>query len=376
LSVEQSVDPLKLFAHDGLDLIPGNPEADIGGSTRDDAREIVASFRVPSSRVDPGMLPNESAADIIAPQLMTLAPSDESVSVGTSANAGANAALENYLPFPSAIDKENGIPLSPLPPVDLSQVDTHAVGEQKPQQDQDSTSTEGVEPSDPDLLALASLSITNTSPTPQSIGDAGIPKVPDTDALMTAFKRGTGLKEWPATTITPELMETLGRLLRAATQGAVSLLAARATIKQEIHLSVTLINPKSNNPLKFLPDGHTALLQMLGPKMPGFMAPVDAMREAFDDLLTHQTAIAAGTQATMEALFRRFDPDVIESQHPKNGIGEKLSQTTRNARLWNTYTEQYRLIKEEIKDDFFKRLGAEFHDAYNREYDSYANGKK
>jgi FHA domain-containing protein len=189
------------------------------------------------------------------------------------------------------------------------------------------------------------------------------------EQLLAAFCQGAGLPDgWAAQSLTPASMETIGRMLRTAVQGTVSLLAVRATVKQEIHLAVTLINPKHNNPLKCLPDGQTALLQMLGPPMPGFMAPVEAMEEAFDDLMTHQTAIAAGTQATLAALFRRFDPDTIEAHTPRSGLGEKISHTVYRAQLWNTYLQQYRQIREEIEDDFFQRLGNDFHKAYNGEY--------
>ena len=187
-------------------------------------------------------------------------------------------------------------------------------------------------------------------------------------AWIAAFQKGAGLESLPAHVITPELMETVGRMMSIAAQGMVDLLAGRAAVKQEVHLSVTLINPRSNNPLKFLPDGHTALLQMLGPRMPGFMSATQAMEEAVQDLVTHQSAIAAGTQATIEALFRRFDPVAIETDHPQLGMGEKMSKTIHHARLWGVYLAQYRQIRDEVKNSFFKRLGAEFQDAYNKEY--------
>ena len=172
----------------------------------------------------------------------------------------------------------------------------------------------------------------------------------DASALVKAFLKGAGLEALPAEAMTPELMETVGRLISISAQGMVDLLAGRAAVKQEVHLSVTLINPKSNNPLKFLPDGRTALLQMLGPKMPGFMPAVEAMEEAIQDMVTHQTAIAAGTQATIEALFRRFDLATLEVSHSQLGMGEKVSRTLHRARLWSLYVAQYAQIREKVKD--------------------------
>jgi FHA domain-containing protein len=367
LSVEQSMDPLKLFAGDDSGLIPGDPEIGAVGSASNHAPEMTAYFRAPVPKVDPGMLAGEAAKAGAAPPAPV--PLDSPAAADTPPpDVWADPAPAMMAAHP-ADGTETDAPLPPPPAADVSGAD-HAAQENEP--GLDSTQADDVAPPDPGQPATEWPSAVTAPPTEPPSVHAGQSGAQDAEALKAAFKRGAGLDEWSAAAVTPELMETVGQLLQTAAQGAVSLLAARAAIKQEIHLSVTLINPKLNNPLKFLPDGHTALLQMLGPKMPGFMAPLAAMQEAFDDLLRHQAAIAAGTQAMIEALFHRFDPDSIESRHPKNGMGEKLSQTVHHARLWNLYTSQYRLIKEEIKDDFFKRLGAEFHDAYNREYGSHA----
>ena len=50
-------------------------------------------------------------------------------------------------------------------------------------------------------------------------------------------------------------------------------------------------------------------------------------------------------------------------------MGEKVSRTIHRVRLWSLYVAQYAQIREKMKDGFFKRLGAEFQDAYNKEYE-------
>jgi type VI secretion system FHA domain protein len=371
LKVEQSTDPLKLFANGGKGLILDDPGAPTSGSTRDDAREMVTHFRAPVPVIDPGMRAKATGniSDAAPPPELDLP--GEPASAHLPADFLASVTSPN-MALPPEADQDSD-PSSPMPAV--LDVSSGANNESETGPGQNSPQVESKQPNpDPDPHPLAAPPSIQARPSadqpPDSARKSDDPK---TEELMAAFKRGAGLDEWSATSLTPEVMETLGHLLQTAVQGAVSLLAARAAIKQEIHLSVTLINPKANNPLKFLPDGHTAMLQMLGPKMPGFMAPADAMQEAFNDLLTHQTAIAAGTQATIEALFRRFAPEAIEARYPKLGVGEKLSQTVHYARLWNIYASEYKLIREEIRDDFFKRLGSEFHDAYNREYGNDTN---
>src|SRR5690606_19685861 len=111
-------------------------------------------------------------------------------------------------------------------------------------------------------------------------------------ALLQALLQGLGLAELPggaegrtpgARRLTPELMQLIGRLLRVSTDGTVDLLQARAALKQEMRADHTMVAPDGNNPLKFAPDGQTALAQLLAPRaVRGFIGPVPAVRDAFD----------------------------------------------------------------------------------------------
>jgi len=367
LQVGQETDPMKLFANKGQAL-EALTVGDLSNakSTSDRALEMTSYFLAPTALPDPAMAPQRNGK-----------PEERALPAPVPVPADPAPPLpretpERATPAPTIAPADVNTPLAANTPSSPALGAATAIIAPHGMQGMSSDAP----PNLPGSAAAAPVA-ENTA----SVGAANPPagdEAPDAghnEALIAAFKRGAGLQDWAAQSLTPELMEILGQILASAAQGVVSLLAARATVKQEIHLSVTLISPKANNPLKFLPDGHTALLQMLGPPMPGFMPPVDAMKEAFDDLVTHQTAIAAGTQATLEALFERFDPSVIESQHPQSGLSEKMSQTLHHARLWNTYKNQYRLIKDEVQDDFFKRLGAEFHAAYNLEYTRDLNGK-
>jgi len=336
LRVGQDTDPLKLFGSQGQaqDIMQVGKLTNVR-SVPDHALEMTSYFRAPAAVPDPAMVaePVMGAAD--TPVVAAAVPATPPVM------AEPPMAAPEALALPVAE--------SEAPPVVTLTSPAEPPMVQMPQ---DSEPAPTVAP-----MAFTA---------PEPVAEA--PASASEQTLMSAFKQGAGLQDWAAPLLTPQLMETLGRLLQSATQGVVSLLAARAAVKQEIHLSVTLMNPQANNPLKFLPDGHMALLQMLGPRAPGFMAPVDAMQAAVEDLVTHQTAIAAGTQAALEALFARFDPGAIEAQNPQAGVSEKLSQTLHFARLWQAYKNQYRLIKDEVQDDFFRRLGVEFHEAYHREY--------
>jgi len=349
LRIGQDTDPLKLFDGQGQ----AQDIMDLGKLTNvrsvpDHALEMTSYFRAPAALPDPAMAaePLMGHADTPAAAAPPPAPAKAPASPAAPTTAPAPTAGPAPEAPAATIATAAGQPLAPAAP------------QAPPRLEHD-----GALPPEP-VPARLPMAPAAVEPIAEEPAPAGATE----QTLLSAFKQGAGLQDWAAPSLTPQLMQTLGRLLQSATQGVVSLLAARAAVKQEIHLSVTLMNPQANNPLKFLPDGHTALLQMLGPRAPGFMPPIEAMQEAFEDLVTHQTAIAAGTQAALEALFLRFDPSAIESQHPQAGVSEKISQTLHGARLWQAYKNHYRLIKDEVQDDFFRRLGVEFHEAYHREY--------
>jgi FHA domain-containing protein len=386
LQVGQDTDPMKLFANEGhaLDaLSTGNLSN--AQSVSDHALEMASYFRVPAAMPDPAMLQEhvtESSSDtppefipVSADPLLSIPQMLPAQQMPPGASAAKSAVSADFLPPDSEASLPSDLKSSPTTTSDGKSNEEYSIFQTSPNMTQSAGNSDILQhepqPAVTSLLAVSQFSGTATE---QPVSNKAL-DTENNQTLMLAFKRGAGLQDWTAQSLTPELMEILGQILQSAAQGVVSLLAARATVKQEIHLSVTLINPKANNPLKFVPDGHTALLQMMGPRMPGFMPPVDAMKEAFEDLVTHQTAIAAGTQATLEALFERFDPDSMESNNPQNSMSEKISQTLHHARLWNNYKNQYRQIKNEVQDDFFRRLGAEFHEAYHREYDRGPNDK-
>jgi len=188
------------------------------------------------------------------------------------------------------------------------------------------------------------------------------------EALMQAFMKGAGL---PAGTLppglTPEFMETVGKLLAISVQGAIDLNAARALVKREAHADVTKVVVRNNNPLKFFPDSQTVLSQMLRKKMPGFMGAAEAMQDAYEDLHGHQVAVVSGMRATMNETMQRFNPEVMERHSQKGGMLDALLPATRKAKLWDAYVARYqRIIGEAMQDDFQTLFGKAFLQAYER----------
>jgi len=167
--------------------------------------------------------------------------------------------------------------------------------------------------------------------------------------------------------LTPELMKQIGAMLAAAIQGTIDLIATRALLKREVKADVTIIASTRNNPLKFLPDSESALLHMFGSRIPGFMAPVEAMEDAFKDLRAHEVGVVAGMHAALAQVLARFEPSALGKRLKPAGVLESLLPNSHKARLWEEFEEMYVDISREAQDDFQSLFGKAFLQAYESE---------
>jgi type VI secretion system protein len=94
--------------------------------------------------------------------------------------------------------------------------------------------------------------------------------------------------------------------------------------------------------------------------------PVDAVREAFDDIKAHQVAFIAGMQKSLMHMLQRFDPKVLEERiSKKSGLGGLLG--SKKAKHWDAFTLLYETMTSEAEDDFEDLFGREFARAYEEQ---------
>jgi FHA domain-containing protein len=195
---------------------------------------------------------------------------------------------------------------------------------------------------------------------PQPAGQA-----PDQQELLQAFLNGAGVPDLPLEGFTPEFMQMLGQLLRQSTQGTLDLLRARMLTRREIHAELTMIAPKENNPLKFSPTVEAALAHLLTPQGRGFMDPLHAMQNAYNDLRSHQFGFLAGLRAALAGVLERFSPEELEHRLTQKKVIDALLPMNRKAKLWDLFTERYQDISREAEEDFHALFGREFLRAYD-----------
>jgi FHA domain-containing protein len=187
----------------------------------------------------------------------------------------------------------------------------------------------------------------------------------DPESLWRGFLQGAGIEgsSLPGAP-TPQLLSSIGEMLKIAVGGLQRLVTMRARAKIEMQAQVTMIAPRDNNPLKFSPDEELALQMLLQSPSRGFLDGPAALRDALTDLQSHQVGITAGMQAVLQAVLDRLDPEKLATLQDRRPMFDFLWPARRRARLWDTYLSQYRSLREEAKDNFQRFFGEVFREAY------------
>ena len=206
------------------------------------------------------------------------------------------------------------------------------------------------------------------APTPVAVAGAQPPAVAppaDAAALRRAFLRGAGLADDRDLGADPAWAEHVGALLQRLTEGHFDLLRSRAATKQSLRAEGTQIVARENNPLKFAPDASECLRLLLqrAPR-PGFLAPLDALHDAQQDLQMHQLAMVAGMRAAVSELVQRLGPAAVEqAAGPPTGLA-RLVPALREAALWRRQCEQHAHLQAHLDEVFEAAFGREFLLAY------------
>jgi type VI secretion system FHA domain protein len=210
----------------------------------------------------------------------------------------------------------------------------------------------------PKKIAPAQTAAAPTAPAPTA--------APPSHALR-AFFEGAGL---PHKDLSPmqadRMLRDCGAIMRAAVEGLMMLLLARAEMRKEFEAEErTMVAARDNNPLKLMSDPHEAMDFLFDPaeRTDGFLDPVQAVGDAYEGLRTHELALMAGMRAAILGALRRFDPPAIERAFEKGDKGG-FSLASRKAKLWDAFVAQQDKLSREAQEDFNKTFGRDFMGAY------------
>jgi type VI secretion system FHA domain protein len=199
-------------------------------------------------------------------------------------------------------------------------------------------------------------------PPPRGSAEASarLPSLDGSASDLATLLRAAGLD--PAT-VDPAQVAALGQVLRVVVEGLMGALKARTEIKNQFRVAMTTLKPVDNNPLKFSVGADDALFNLFGRQNASFQSPVDAFRDAFDDLKAHQMAMMAGMRAAFTDLVNRFDPDQLQEGFDRGLKRSSILDVINKTKYWDLYREMYASFGDD--DTTFRRLfGDEFAQAY------------
>ena len=181
------------------------------------------------------------------------------------------------------------------------------------------------------------------------------------DPLLDAFLDGAGLGNM-AVPDPQAFIRNSGALVRAAIDGIVALMAARAETRRE--LGADMAEPGTgDNPLLAMTDPQEILAFLFDPRRPQIPGsdPATALGKTCADLRAHQAALSVATKAAVAGAIGRLDPKNIERDHGKSLGGLNL---TRKSKLWDLSIEQHEKLARGMLDDFHAAFGREIVAAY------------
>lgn len=339
----------------GATLLPDAPNAD------DQALDPLALFGASPAPVAPGALGKDDPLGLMTEGAVPLARPDAEPEPGIAMVPPVTAAPPP-MPEPPRQPRPEPPPVIHMPPPEP--VPAPAIQlEPRPEKTRRATNRLGIDPIDSPLKQA-----------PVVMGDGSS----ELDgAMLSALLRGIGLDDLqPPPHFDEQQVQQVGRMLSLFSQGTVALLSSRSILKRGVKAEMTMILDEANNPFKLLPSGKTVLMQMFGTRMPGFMPPEQAVRDALIDLQAHQLGMIAGIRAIIAAMLQSFNPERLEEEARKDGVAPRLSLPSgRKAALWDYFTKRYQKTAGEIEDDFHTLFGEAFLHAYDVEVNQYKDSQ-
>lgn len=197
--------------------------------------------------------------------------------------------------------------------------------------------------------------------------------VPLDSRLWDPFCEGAGISMPLPQGLTPDLMRTIGLVLRHTVDGTRRLVAEVSLTQQALHAPVSVSQPNRNNPLRFSPDSSSAIERLLRPPARGFMPGPEAVVDAMSELLAHAASTRADMRDALSSVLRYFEPEQLEAKLGDPGVVDTLLPMNRSAKLWDLYREHHLKVASEAEKEFHELLGKAFARAYEDEL-SRANG--
>lgn len=193
------------------------------------------------------------------------------------------------------------------------------------------------------------------------------------DAGVEAFCRGIGIDPSTLPTETQAAMLTLaGQMLREVVLSLMDSLQSRSDVKNRLRLNQTTIQPGDNNPLKFSASVDEAVRKLLDGHNSRYLGPIEAIRDSFNDLKTHQAGLNVAMQSAVDTLLDRLEPTDLQERFDRGLKRGSLLGAANKMKYWDLYSEFFQVLNQ--RDD--AGLPSVFSEEFSRAYAEYAADPK
>jgi type VI secretion system protein len=171
----------------------------------------------------------------------------------------------------------------------------------------------------------------------------------DLRSAVQAFCRGAGID--PAT-LSPEAQAMLplvaGQLLRETVVGLNDILRARASGAVGAAVSAVPVAPgSSSNPLRSSTSAEQSLQRLFESHGRLFAGPVESLRDVLQETRDHETALAAGMKAGLDAVLGQLAPANVADQFEQGRARQLAPGQDPRPKYWEHYSEFYRLLTQQ-----------------------------
>lgn len=158
----------------------------------------------------------------------------------------------------------------------------------------------------------------------------------------------------------------LGQVVRATIEGVTESLHLCAEQKSALRLPSPAVEPEDENPLKQSAGLQDALVGLLFNDSDASLPPVDAVREAFDELQQHQQLVLKALRAALDAFISRLDPEELEHKFAR-GRSNMLVNAANRLKYWDLYKDLYDVVAHHPPGELPLQFQEDFAQAYERE---------
>ena len=181
---------------------------------------------------------------------------------------------------------------------------------------------------------------------------------------LDSLLRGIGFDSAKLSALPSSDLEALGRRIRTAIQGIITLEATMEATQSKLGLK----HSGPNNPLigNQSPSLKLAFLLGTGAAPDGKLNPDEALNDLIMRLHAHEAAMMAASRATAVGVLTDLDPATIKAHFDKSG--PHLSMPG-NGKFWDFFIKQYESMGTNLPRWLSDAMTRHFAPYYSREYD-------